>query len=393
MRAGTRFFPILAFLLLASVAYSPGSAQESKPEVEAHIQKARDAIAHHDLKLASDEYEEALKLDPGNAEITAARGVSLYALGDPAEASRVLRSALALDPHRSDASLFLGLSLADLAKCQEAMPLLMQHFTERTEPKLRRVVGLSLLSCESASSKQESALETGLRLQRWYPDDPDVLYQLAELYSQFSRETVNELLKKHPESYRIHQLAGEALEAQNNNSQALIEYRKALELNPKAPHTHYRIATLLLQGKQTDQTKAEALQHFKQELAINPADAASHYQIGEILLQANHLDEAAPYLAQALELNPVFVEAYIAVARIAMAQHRMNDAIAQLQKATQVSPNNRTAHYSLMMAYRDAGKTDEANRELVIVQNLSASEENDFQRKLQALLTGQASQR
>jgi len=124
------------------------------------------------------------------------------------------QTALALDPGQTSAELFLGLSKSDLGQCADTVPLLRKHFNERREPKLRRMVGLSLLNCYGGSSDLDQALELARSLKRSYPEDPDVLYNLAEVYSQLLNGTVDELLKKHPDSYRIHQLAGETLEAQ-----------------------------------------------------------------------------------------------------------------------------------------------------------------------------------
>src|SRR5207253_2076253 len=85
---------------------------------------------------------------------------------------------------------------------------------------------------------------------------------------------------------------GGAASAQELDEQAINEYQKALDLNPKAPRLHYRIGRLLLRtGKDAD-AGGKATEHFQQELAVNPRDAASEYEIGEILRKAHKPDEA-----------------------------------------------------------------------------------------------------
>jgi tetratricopeptide (TPR) repeat protein len=348
-------------------------AQSEKDDLQAHVRKAREALAHHDLRQASEEYGEALKLDPGNAEFNAARGIALYALGEASGAIAPLKAALASDPARTDAETFLGLSLADVGRCTEALALLRRRFNEEIDLKLRRLAGLALLGCTVASTDPEDGIDIARQLKRAYPDDPDVLYQVAELYSQLSRISANDLLKKHPDSFRVHELAGEALESQNDDSQALIEYRKALELNPKAPHLHYRIATILLREKKAT-SDTEALQEFKEETRVNPADAPSEYQIAEILRKKDQLDDADVHFRRALDLDPVFVEGYIGLAKLELSRHQAEAAIQHLKTAVQLAPEDPAPHYSLMLAYRELGRMDGARREMATVEDLNTAQ-------------------
>jgi Tfp pilus assembly protein PilF len=74
-------------------------------------------------------------------------------------------------------------------------------------------------------------------------------------------------MEAHPESYRVHQLAGEVFEAQGKSERAIKEYRLALQQNPRIPQLHYRCGQLLLQQAGADSQK-EALQEFEAELAV-----------------------------------------------------------------------------------------------------------------------------
>src|SRR5436305_9543231 len=382
---------LAAVLVVMACDLHPGFSQVNKDEINAHIQRAREAIARHELKAADDEYANVLKLDPGNAEISAARGITLYALGRPAESISFLKSALSADPTLADAEAFLALSLADLTQCKEALPILKRKFTAQRDPKLRRLLGLSLLGCSSTASNTDDAIDVARELKHLYPDDPDVLYHVAELYSALSKDTVNDLFKKHPDSFRVHELAGEALEAQNSTAQALIEYRKALELNARAPHLHYRIGMILLLEKKHNQDD-QALDEFKEEITVNSGDAASEYQIGEILRTRNQLESASQHFTRALELDPVFVEAHLGLAKVNLSRHEVTAAIQHLQAAVQLAPEDPRPHYSLMLAYRQLGNVQQAEREMATVQDLNAKKQSEFNLSLHALLTGERKQ-
>jgi tetratricopeptide (TPR) repeat protein len=378
---------LVAALALALYPAAAFAGQAGPDEVQRRSQRARDALAQHDLERAVQEYAEILKLDPRNAEVHAAQGMALYGLGKPEEAASVLQTALALDSDQAMAGLFLGLSRADLGQCAEAVPLLRKNFNDRTEHKLRRLVGLSLLNCLRATSELETALETAQALKKRYPGDADVLYYAAALYSQLWNAAVADLVRAAPASYRVHQVAGEALEAQGREEQALKEYQKALDLNPKALRVHYRIGRLLLRmGKDADAV-GKAAAHFRQELAVNPRDAASEYEIGEILRKARKPDEAAKRFLHALELAANYVDARVGLAKIYADQGQPAKAVAELEQAIRAEPENAPAHYALMLVYRDLGRDQDAGRELDLFQKLQGERERDFRSLLQSLLS------
>jgi|GEM_PF-6783578 len=373
--------------LVTVIAALVMSADESA-EVRAHFERARDALAAHDLQGAANQYGEILKLNPQSVEAFTGLGVTLYGLGKAQQAVTALESASQLDPSQNTAQMFLGLSRAALGQCVQAIPLLKRFFQERTEPKLRRLQGLSLVTCYEDQSDLEQARETAQTLKQSNPDDPEVLFHLAEIYSSMLNTTVDNLLKKHPDSYRFHQIAGETLEAEGNYRQATKEYRRALDLNPKASRIHYRIGRLILLTAVKTEANEQALAEFRAELTINPEDAASEYQIGEILLTDHQNEEARRSLLRALELSPQFAEARISLATIELQDHQPEQALTELEHAIQLQPKNPAAHYTLMLVCRDLGRREQAVHEMEVFQSLKAEESKDFRSELRALLAG-----
>ncbi len=393
-----RVMQVSARLRIAAMlitAFACGFAQQPEPDlgsaIEAHKQAAQQALARHDLKAVAGEYDAILKLNPNEASILSAKGILLYASGRASEAETPLRQALANRPDEPQTETFLGLSLADSGKCREAEPILERRFVESLEAKTRRLAGLALLACAGVQ-QPDVAVETAQKLQRWYPDDADVLYQTAELYSELSRRAVNDLLKKHPDSFRIHELAGEAWEAKGNDEQALSEYRRALEFNARAPRLHYRIGQILLRRK-TEEGDAAALRDFQQELAINSGDAAAEYQVGELLSKKNDYPSASTHLSRAIELNPEMTEARVGLAKLLSAENNSTAAILQLETAVRLTPDDTAAHYALMQAYKTVGRADDARREIAKVQELHDKEQRESDNLLRTLLTGPTQQK
>lgn len=374
----------LTFALLLGITM--GHAQANSTSFQACLQRAQDALATHNLDAASHAYAEALTYDPRSVEAHTGLGIALYGMGKPKEAAAELHASLQLDPSQKTAQLFLALSDAGLGQCGEAIPQLNGYLHGTTEPKLRRVVGLNLMICYENGSDLNRARDVAQALNESFPDDAEILFHLAEVYSRLLDTTVNELLKKHPDSYRFHQIAGETLEAENNAKQAVKEYRRALEINPRAISLHYRIGKLLLTSIGGSEGDAQALVEFRKELETNPADSASEYQIGEILLRDHRTDESRESYQRALELSPDFTDAHIGLAKVELNDHQPTMAVKELERAIQLEPTNPSAHYALMLAYRDLGEKEQATSEMEVFRNLKSKEDTDFRSKLQALL-------
>ena len=167
-----------------------GQAQQTPGEISTHLERAKNALGTHDLEDASREYAEILKLDPRNVEAYTGLGVSLYGMGKPKDAEVALQSALRLDESQTTAQVFLALSKAALGQCVEAIPFFKKYLSESTESKLHRLVGLNLVTCYENQSDLDHARGTAQELSRLYPDDPDVLFHLAEVYSSLLNTTV-----------------------------------------------------------------------------------------------------------------------------------------------------------------------------------------------------------
>jgi predicted Zn-dependent protease len=352
-----------------------------------HSGRVEQALRSDDTVAALREYRELLAADPKNAQAWTGMGVLLYGSGKMAEAADALRHALEIDPATPRAELFLALSRADLSKCEEAAPVLERHFEREPAGKIQRLIGLTLLGCLHGSKEEATALRIAARMKQSYPGDPDVLYASAELYTRMWSETANELITAHPDSYRVHQLAGEVNEAQGNLGQAIRQYRAALAENPKLTQMHFRIGQLLLQSGAPDADQ-RATEEFRAELAINPQSATSALAIAEIERHQGKLTEAGADYTHAMAIEPGLPQARVGFAQTLLAQHHVEAAQKQLHELIAEHPDNAQAHYALMLAYREGGQLPEASKEMATFQRLQRNGADQFQKKLNALLTG-----
>jgi predicted Zn-dependent protease len=376
---------VAAVIFVASILASHTLRGQDVPaQIHEHAANAERALRGNDLASAEREYRAILALNPDNSEAWTGLGVLLYGSGKAEEAAGALNKALTIDPFEKRAELFLGLSEADLRQCDKAAPILERHF-ESEAGKLQRLTGLALLACGSSLPDAMPALKTAARLKTLYPDDPDILYASAELYTSLWNHDAAELIAKHPDSYRVHQLAGEVYEAQGNLDQALREYKLALDENPKLPQIHYRIGQLYLRKGDADADE-NAMAEFRAELRVDPQSGVSDFAMGEIDRHQHKLDDALAEYQLASRVDPGLVEARVGLAQVLLEKHQVDSSVDQLHAVISEHPDNASAHYALMLAYREQGKITEASEEMVTFKKIQQADTEQFQNKLNALL-------
>ncbi len=308
------------------------------------------------------------------AQDPAAQGISEFNQGRYAAAKATLLKA----PPTEHSRVFLALSRAALGECKLVTPDLETLFAKTTDRELRRLAGLAVVQCLVADSRFTDALPVIARLKESYPADADVLYQTARTYMRAWNDTVFQMFQKTPASFRVNQLSAEIFEVQGRYTEAVQEFRKAIEKNPAALNLHFRLGRALLMESHAPESLAAARREFEAELQLNPTDAVAEYQIALILQAQQKQDEASARLERAVALNPDFPEALQALAKQRLQARRTDDAIAMLQKVVKLQPMNESAHYSLMVAYRNAGRAEDAAREKAEIEKLRRPPEGEF---------------
>lgn len=378
-----------AVLLGVISAISPFSgAQDASGQIQQHREKVESALRAHDLATAETEYRTIIALDPSNDQAWTGLGVLLYGEGKAVEAVSALTSAMKINPREDRADLFLGLSEADLGHCDKATPILTRHFESGPTGKLNRLTGLALLDCTPIKTDAMPALTVAAKLKTLYPDDPDVLYKSAELDTRLWNQDAGQLMAKHPDSYRVHELAGEVYEAQNNIDQAIREYQLALSENPKLPQMHYRIGQLYLKKGEANADQ-KAMDEFRAESNVDPQSAVSALAMGEIYLYQHQLDDALTQYQLASHLDPELVEARVGLARVLLEKRQVDASIQVLHAVIKDHPDNAQAHYALMLGYREQGEMAQAEQEMAIFKRLQQSDAEHFDNRLNVLLNNQ----
>ena len=88
-------------------------------------------------------------------------------------------------------------------------------------------------------------------LQRANPADPETLYTAYRTYSDLAAAALQSLAKVAPDSGRIHQVLAQNFMSQENYGAAIIEYRKALQIDPRLAGGHFELGQAILAGSKS----------------------------------------------------------------------------------------------------------------------------------------------
>jgi len=203
-------------------------------------------------------------------------------------------------------------------------------------------------------------------LERLSPNDPEVLYVVYRAYSDLAAQAVAALAQRAPDSGRMHQILAQAALTQDDVPGAIVEYRRALEIDLHLPGIHYELGRAILASSREELALQQAEHEFETELVSNPTDASSEYELGEICWSRSSLQLAVKHYARALELRAGFVDAHIALGKVLTSLGRPAEAFPHFLDASRLDPDNEIAHYKLAQAYRGIGRTEEAEREMAL---------------------------
>ena len=186
-----------------------------------------------------------------------------------------------------------------------------------------------------------------------------ILGSLTWLYacSYQSDETLwTDTLAKEPNSWVAYNHLGNDLARGGHVDEAIGNYEKAIELNPRYLDAYNNLGSALMVKGQPD----AAITQFQKALEINPRSNGVHYDLGNALAQKGELDQAIAEYRKALDDNPDYTAAHINLGNALSRQGRRDEALAEFQKAVEVNPNSAQARNDLGLAFLRTGQVDKA---------------------------------
>jgi protein O-GlcNAc transferase len=311
-------------------------------------QEAGEAAKRKDYATAARLYEQILKVDPSLHEVRSNLGMMYYLDRKVPQAVTVFQKVLESNPRLFVPRLFLGICLLEQDRAAQALPHLEQAVKAKPlDAPARR----QLARAFHLLGRYDEALPQLMKLRELEPADPETLYLLGQVHLKLSLAAHEKLKRQDPENYRVYQLLGENYEIQGLNGPALVNYRKALERNPRAPGISVKVGDLLMAAGEA----AAAVEAYRRETETNPGSALGHYKLGSALLDQGRAAEACGILKSAVELDETAVAPRVAFGRCLLEQNRLQEAISQLKRAVELDAKFAPAYFQLARAHQSAG--------------------------------------
>jgi len=329
-------------------------------------------------------WEQIAKVHPADAEAYANLGLLHARQQRYPQAITFYRKAQALNPAMPGLQMNLGLALFKSGNLRGAMhefePLLKKQDPASPDAqRLRILLGM----CHYGLGEYAAAVPP-LReaMQR---DPQDLPYRLVLAHSclrakeyQCVLDVYHEILSLNAESAEADMLAGEALDEMHDHNGAVEQFRAAVKADPKQPGVHFGLAYLLWTGSQWD----EAEQQFQAELENNPQNVQALVYLADSQIRQNHFDTARPLLEKAVRIDPKFEMAHLEIGILDTQAGKNEEALRELHQAATLNPKDVQVHWRLARLYQAMGRKQEAQAEFDRTKTLTKAADETVYAKL-----------
>jgi len=254
------------------------------------------------------------------------------------------------------------------AAIEEIKEKIKKGLFNQAEKELNQIVsenpGISLPNLYQASyeikkntgreSEALAVLEKGLEK---FPDNEEFKIQLALSHFKKTRwekaeELCFQLLDYNPLFTGAYILLGDINESKNKINEAILNYEKALEIEPQNELAKAKYAYLLIKNNQYNKAKtslSELQKHM--EYFKNPAQLEIMVDIGILFAEKDELESALSILKKVLEISPSHPEAWLNLGMVYLKYGQIDRAHENYQKAIEIDPNFAMAYSNLGMLY------------------------------------------
>lgn len=306
-----------------------------------HHQAGRFAEAHQ-------AYQQALKTEPGNADVLSLLGAACINLKQWDAAAEHLGAALAINPAHHTAHDNLGVLLA----CQQRYGEAIASFRRAVEVNpANAVTWLNLASALVRDNRPAEAIEAFRRSAQLSPDLLKPHEELVRLLMAAGRiaDTLphrRHLARLKPSDPQAQFELAAVLGHCGHWDEAVAAYEATLRLKPDSAESYVNLSQIYVVSKRYDQ----ALVAADRALAMRPAFAEAHLNRGSALAKLSRWDEAEAALREVVRLRPDLVEAHNNLGIVLAERQDWPAAVASYQRALELRPTDADAHYNLGIA-------------------------------------------
>lgn len=255
----------------------------------------------------------------------------------------------------------LGLASAALAANQPDEAIAQTTKLLQAEPEDSR---LWYLNGKSWMAKQDyrSAVES-LKRSLALRKDVNTQYALARAYLELNdipsaEKVFKQMLAEQGDRPIWHVIVGGAYRESGYGPEAIVEFRRALAMDPRVHHAHLYLALTLLEQSGWSPTD-ESTKQLKEAVRQDPKDFYANLYMGFTESRADHMEESNKHLKYASELNPGIAELWLYLGLNAFKQNNFSEAKPYLLKAVELTGKNEAqGEYEIRRAYIALGRIE-----------------------------------
>ncbi len=179
-------------------------------------------------------------------------------------------------------------------------------------------------------------------------------------------ETKSEVIQRH------RNLGKAFFENPTTQNEAIVEFKKALDLAPNSVPEKLNYGLALLHGGRI----AEGVALLKTVQKQDPSLPHTWFNLGLFYKKGGETDQALAQFQRMIELVPNEPIGHYQLGTLYRLSGRTADAIAQFQRASELNPLLAAAHFQLFNLYRQAGRKEDAAKQLDVFQRLKAEQKD-----------------
>jgi tetratricopeptide (TPR) repeat protein len=187
----------------------------------------------------------------------------------------------------------------------------------------------------------------------WAKRDFEQALEYIRQALELARQTDNERLVTW-----AHNGLGNVYDELGRYEEAIAEYQRAIELDPKDAYPHNGLGNVYYELGRYD----EALAEYERAIELDPKYAYPHNGLGSVYYELGRYDDAIAEYERAIELNPTDGGFYYNLGNANVSLERHEEAIQTYLKAIELKPDYLPAYLALGRTYRQLDRYEELAR-------------------------------
>jgi tetratricopeptide (TPR) repeat protein len=252
-----------------------------------------------------------------------------------------------------------------------------------TELEPRNAAGWMWLGVvELAQNQPQSAASRLDKAAALDPGNVDILYHRGRAHLLISKESYSAMFKLSPDSWRVHEVLGQADAEAFRTDDAISEFRLAVAAAPREPGLHEELGDACWTAGKLQ----EADDAYAQEIEIDPTNAVALYKLGSLRVTRDEAASGVPLLDRALALNPTITDAHYYLGKGDAALGKDDSAIEHFRLATNPQGSEELrimSWYQLATLYRNLHRTQEAGEALATFRKMKTERDQRRENKFQ----------